>query len=105
MSRPRPLIASNPLAHRCSRLVERASESAKSNGANHQRERHDGPCFGKNLCEAVPFEQETANDAQEVSQGQRLADHCAQRGIPRNGNMKPDNKIDGRKKKKKKKVI
>ncbi len=26
--------------------------------------------------------------------------HCAQSGMPRNGNMKPDNSIDGRKKKK-----
>ena len=37
--------------------------------------------------------------SQEMRQRQHVAHACAQPGMPRKGNMKPDSRIDGRKKK------
>ena len=47
----------------------------------------------------VALEQDAAHDAQEMRQRQHLPIACAHSGMPRNGNMKPDSSIDGRKKK------
>ena len=48
--------------------------------------------------EAVPFEGDAAHDAQEVRSGSASPIACAQSGMPRNGNMKPDRRMLGRKK-------
>jgi hypothetical protein len=87
-------------AHRRLLSVQGLTIARQRERAGRAQELQHRPRLGSSCHAPLPFSMMPRTMRRKCVSGSASPSHCAHAGMPRNGNMKPDSSIDGRKKKK-----
>ena len=81
-------------------MLIKCSAVAQSTEGHHEKAKEkDRPNLGPDIGETISFQENATQHAQEMAEGKASPMTCAHSGMPRKGNMNPESKSEGRKKK------